>query len=259
MRVKFICLNLWLGGKLFEPMLDFLKKENVDILALQEVYDGKNAKLEKRFRSMDILAKKFDMPHYFFSPACVDVRKEGKITNGNAVFSRFPIIESKTTFFDIPFGERTNYEDFSEKRDFTQTPRNIQTATLKINSQEINVFNTQGIWGKDGNDSERRLKMSETIIREIEKKENVILAGDFNVWPETETIKMIENDLTNIFKGKISTTFNLKRKDPEFIPMIVDYIFASKNLKIIDSYCPQVDISDHFPLVCVFDIQEESI
>jgi len=33
---------------------------------------------------------------------------------------------------------------------------------------------------------------------------------------------------------------------------IVDMVFVSKEIKIIDSYQPQVDISDHLPLVINF-------
>lgn len=252
MHIKFICLNLWLGGKLFEPVLEFLKREKPDILALQEVYDGKDPKLERRFRSMEVLKEELSFSHEFFSPACVDVREEGKIVNGNAVFSRFPVVDSKTVFFDVPFGERTNFEG---PGDFTQTPRNIQYAEIEIGDKKINVFNTQGIWGEDGEDNERRLKMSEVIVREIQDKENVILAGDFNVRPNTKTILNIEKHLNNVFKGELKTTFNMKRKtNPRYATAVVDMILASDNFKIVDHYCPEVDVSDHLPLVCVFEI-----
>jgi endonuclease/exonuclease/phosphatase family metal-dependent hydrolase len=252
MNIKFICLNLWLGGKLFDPMLDFLKEEKPDILALQEIYDGKDPRLEKRFRSLEVLRKELGLLYDFFSPTCIDVRAEGKIENGNAIFSRFPIVNSNTIFFDIPFGERT---DFEGGGDYSFTPRNMQRAEIKLQNANLNVFNTQGIWGFDGEDNERRLKMSDTIISAIRGKKNILLCGDFNVRSHTKTILNIEKHLDNIFKDELRTTFNMKYKNkPSFASSVVDMIFTSKNLKVTDHYCPNVDISDHLPLVCIFEI-----
>ncbi len=101
--------------------------------------------------------------------------------------------------------------------------------------------------------------MSKIIVEKIKDKKNVLLAGDLNVLPNTKSISNIEKHLKNIFKGKVKTTFNVKRKagqktTPIISEIIIDYIFASSDLKIINSHCPQVDISDHLPLICNFEI-----
>lgn len=251
MKLKFICLNLWLGGKLFDEILDFLNKEKPDILAVQEAYDSKDENMEKRFRSIEILKSLFT--DYYFSPTCQAVLEKGKVTAGNAIFSNFPIIEKKYTFFDVPYKEVNNYE--SANGDYSLTPRNIQHALIKVQDAELNVYNTQGIWDKDGEDTERRINMSKLIIKEIKTKQNILLAGDLNVAPHTITIKNIEKHLKNIFKNKIQTTFNTRQKtNPVFKNIVADYIFASPDLKIIDNYCPQVNISDHLPLVFSVEI-----
>ena len=47
----------------------------------------------------------------------------------------------------------------------------------------------------------------------------------------------------------------MKRKtDPGYAAAVVDMIFISKNIEVISHDCPQVDISDHLPLVCKFNI-----
>lgn len=251
MKLKFICLNLWLGGKLFDGILNFLNQEKPDILAVQEAYDSKDKKIESRFRSIEILKPLFT--DYYFSPTCLAILGKNKVEAGNAVFSNFPIINKKCTFFDIQYKEVNNYE--SANGDYSMTPRNIQHALIKTQDTELNIFNTQGIWGKDGEDTERRIKMSETIIKEIKNKQNILLAGDFNVAPHTTTIQNIEKHLENTFKNKIQTTFNTRQKtNPIFEKIIADYIFTSPNLKITDSDCPQVNISDHLPLICNVEI-----
>ncbi len=175
--------------------------------------------------------------------------REEKIQEGNAIFSRYPILKNATTFYDIPYSERNLGEKY-----FTHTPRNLQHATIKIGSKTLNIFNTQGIWGIDGVDNERRLKMCKVIADKTKNEKNVILSGDFNVKINTRSINQIEQHLTNIFKNRLKTTFNMKRKNsPKFADAVIDMIFVSKEIKVIDSCCPQVDISDHMPLVITFD------
>ena len=120
----------------------------------------------------------------------------------------------------------------------------------------LNIYNTQGIWGFHGNDNQRRLNMALTIVNKIKDQENVILAGDFNVYLNTKTIKNIELYLKNIFKNELKTTFNMARKEnSSFATAVVDMIFVSNNIKIVGHYCPNVDISDHLPLVCTLEVE----
>ena len=118
----------------------------------------------------------------------MDETTEGKVDRGNAILSRFPITKTNDIFYDRPYGV------YSENRpqDFPILPRTVQKAEIQIDNKIVNVFNTQGIWGLDGDDNERRLKMSRTILDRIKGKRNVILAGDFNVKPNTKTINNIE-------------------------------------------------------------------
>jgi len=253
MRIKFLNLNIWLGGKLFDNTLEFIKKEDPNILILQEVYDSKDQELERRFRTMEILRKELGFPHNFFSSACYKIMDGAKLESGNAIFSKFPIASKETLFFDVSYGEKPTFED--PDGDYTYTPRNMQHAEIDLGSNKLNVFNLQGIWGFDPEDNERRLKTSEDIIKAIKNEENVILAGDFNVSENSKSIGNIEKYLKNIFKNELKSSFNLKQKtNPIFADLVVDFIFTSKNLQIVDHYCPQVDVSDHLPLVCVFEI-----
>ena len=135
MKVKFICLNLWLGGKLLEQILSFLEREKPDILAVQEVYDSKGG-LEERFRSTAIIKKFCAFKYHFFSPSCTAVFPDKKIPAGNAIFSKFPIVDSDTIFTFSSFAEVDNYEDPTET-DFSLVPRNLQHAKININNVKI--------------------------------------------------------------------------------------------------------------------------
>lgn len=47
----------------------------------------------------------------------------------------------------------------------------------------------------------------------------------------------------------------MKRKtNKSFAISVVDMIFVSKNIKVIDKNCPNIDITDHLPLICTLEI-----
>jgi len=253
MKIKFINLNLWGVGGIFDKALDFLVKEKFDIICLQEVFDGQAEKLEPGFRALSLLKEKLDLHYHFYSPAFTDNRKEGRIVQGNAIFSKWPIFGSHTAFFDRPYQE--DYAEIEENYPFV--PRNVQQAVIKKDNVTLNIFNTQGIWGKNGYDNERRIKFSQLVVDLVEDKENVILSGDFNVNEGTKSINILEEHLNNIFKDdKRQSSFNLKRKtNPGYATAVVDFIFASPSIKVVSHKMPSVDVSDHLPLIAELEIR----
>lgn len=117
MQFKFLCLNLWYGGKLFDAIVEFLRAENADVLTLQEVYHGDDPALAPQFRSFTELPKVLGYPHTHIAPAFRDVRPEGKIVQGNAILSRFPIVATNVIFYDVPYShERSEGANVSDHR-----------------------------------------------------------------------------------------------------------------------------------------------
>lgn len=249
--ITFLNLNIWLGGKLFDQVFTFLKKENADIIHLQEVNNGSDTRWERQFRTLEFLKREFPSYYCVFAPHVLDRRPFGKVEQGNAIFSRFPIHADEVIFYDVAFGERSE----EEEKDWSTWPCNLQHATIQVGGTKLHVFNTHGPWGIDGKDNPRRLRMSKVILQHIQMREHVILSGDFNVRPNTVTIQNIEHHLTNVFGNELISTFNMKRKDnPGYADSVVDMIFVSKNIKILEKDCPTVDVSDHLPLICKLEV-----
>src|SRR3989338_86618 len=209
MRVKFLTLNIF-NGEFLDKCIDFLKKENPDIFVLQEVYDSKDKSLEKKNRSLNILKKKFQEYYSFFTPEFYKKINGTKVDSGNVIFSRFPILRRESVYYSKSYGERK----ISSPEEFVNTARNFQAAEVKINNHSLNIVNTHGIWGFDGKDNKERLRMSDIICSKAKELTNVILAGDFNIAPNTVTIKNIEKILNNVFKDELKSTFNMKIKTP---------------------------------------------
>ncbi len=252
MELKVLVLNLWNGGELFEAALSFIKQADADVVMLQEVYDGREPTLPKKFRSLSILRKQLGYLAHDYAPEFIDNRQEGRIPQGNAIFSKFPIIESQTIFFDRPLDE--NYVGLPEN--FPTISRNLQGVLLDTSAGKVHVFNFHGVWDLNGEDfTEARKNMSKVIVKSVTGKQKVILAGDTNVKPTNPAILNIEKQLKSVFGNTLPTTFNMRRKDnPGYASAAVDMIFVSNDIKVVAKDCPDLDVSDHLPLIATLQL-----
>lgn len=251
MKLKLICLNLWQGGNLFDEIVTYIKKEQPDILACQEVFNSHDTTLEIKYRSVDALQEIFNYPYVSFEPCFAEKVAGQQIDQGNAIFSKFPITQSDVTFFDQPYGVRPE----EDPKYYEITPRNIQHVAIDAQGTTLNVYNVQGIWGKDGWDNERRLAMSQTILDTIGDANHVILTGDFNVQPKTDTIRALEAKFKNIYKDELVTSFNMKHKtDQGYATAVVDMLFTTPDITISKHVVAEDDVSDHLSLIAEIEL-----
>lgn len=252
--MKLICLNVWNGGILWENMLNFLRTENADILLLQEVHHTKDVPQEPFDRTIESLQKHLDLPYSVFAPAFLNVHQGKKVEKGNAVMSKFPLEQTNVLFYDEPYSEQDDSGEYGQ--DYTRIPRNLQHVTATVGGTKLNLFNTQGIWGFDGKDNPRRQAMGEKILQAVAGKEHMILGGDLNVNEPSQVIQTLSQNLTNIFAGERKTSFNVPRKKhPGYAVAVVDFIFTTPDIRIIEHSSPLVDASDHLPLVLNFEVK----
>jgi len=247
MTIKFVTLNLWLGGKLFDDILQFLKQQDADIVVLQEAYNGEDSALERRFRSMQVLQQELDYPYQDFVADYRDFdHTDGKAQRGNAILSKFPIIARDALFFAEPYNE--TYRDVPGN--FEHCPRDLQHVTLQTPAGGVNVYNIQGVWDMNGdNYSPQRRRMAELIVDTVKGRPNVILAGDTNAKQTNQAIADIEKSLKSVFGRDLPTTFNMRHKDnPGYATAAVDGIFVSPGIKVLKRTCHDDNLSDHLAL-----------
>ncbi len=255
MHFKLITLNLWIGGVLFDRIVDFLREENADIVLLQEVLQGEDPSLPIQYRSFDALRQALDYRYSDFAPSMVDIFPWGNIPNGNAVLSRLPIVQSQVTPFDPSMDSSTPRSPFDPNA-WPVTPRSLQHVVVKTQAANLNIYNFQGVWDLDGDRvSPQRENMRDVILREIARKQHVIVAGDTNAKHTNPVMRALEVPLVNVFGDELKTSFNMWRKEnPGYGTAVVDMIYASRDLRVASKRCPDVDISDHLPLVAEFEI-----
>lgn len=236
-----------------DEIIQFLAEQDADIVLLQEVYNSKDSNLKKKYRSVTIFQEKLAYQYFNFAPAHLDIYDFGKVVQGNLVLSKFPIIDSDSIFFAEPYGERDPFDSEA----WPKTPRNLQHVVLSSPGGELNVFNFHGVWDLEGDSySTERQKMSQSVIGSTKGKKNVILAGDTNAKPTNKAIREIERYLISVFGNKLTTTFNMRRKEnPGYATAAVDMIFVSSNIEVLDRGCIDIDLSDHLPVMATFQIK----
>ncbi len=112
-----------------------------------------------------------------------------------------------------------------------------------------------GIWNKDKLGDFRTIAQSEFILSKIKQNVPCIVTGDFNLLPNTKSIKMIDEKMTNLIK-----VYGIKSTRPTFDDgldkgnLVCDYIFVNNKVKVKDFKVIDTNVSDHLPLILDFEI-----
>ena len=256
MRLKVVNLNTWIGGQhTWDNIASYLSAESPDVIFLQEVVESGGLLSKHYFNTSSSLKKLLDYPYADFEPQFVVRNKytDGEfLPMGVSILSKFPLKNRKAFWFE---GDHASKVDLLGDFDISNFPRCLLHCELEVGGSLCNVISLQGVWAKTHTETPKQLNMSEKIKDYIKDLPNVIMTGDFNVNEGTQSIQNIEGILVNIFKGERISSFNMKHKsNPGFASAIVDFIFSSPNLKVVEHYTSSCDVSDHQSQVVVFEL-----
>ncbi len=249
--MKLISFNIWQGIAGHKNLLGFFEKhKEVDVFCLQEVWH--NGPQEKIVRGIDMSPRLrnafteisarlpehvgYFRPHYedWFGLAIFVKKKYLLLAEGD-------IFVHKQKEF-IPEGDVGNHA------------RNIQYVMLQTDTGIRTVVNFHGLWnGRGKTDSEDRLKQSDRIVEFLKSLNNpFVLCGDFNLLPDTESLRKLENlGLRNLIKeyGITSTRTSFYNKPEKF----ADYALVSDGIEVKDFKALSDEVSDHTPLYLEFE------
>lgn len=131
----------------------------------------------------------------------------------------------------------------------------LQYARVAKGGRQYNILNFHGLWvyRKWHSDTPRRIEQSRAILDFIGTlRGRTVLCGDFNLTPETESLRMLEESgLRNLVKeyGVRSTrTKKFWRSRDTF----ADYVLVSKGVEVDDFGTIDEPVSDHLPLYLDF-------
>lgn len=246
--MKFIQLNIWRG---YQKMyaIDFLKRENADMVNLQEVTSGMGTTDTDYFDTREALQEALGYRYSFYSPTIGGRLGRHLVSEGQLILSKYPIVHKEAVYLH---GKPDFRSSFVGKRD--RNVEVLQHAKIKAGSKTINLLNYHGflIWGsRAGNKTTEAY--SKVILEHMDaasRDEYVILSGDFNLSPASKSLRMISGRYPDLIsRYKIKTTRNelSREKTP------VDNIFVNDRVRVKSFRVPRVYISDHLPLVMSFE------
>ena len=249
-----ITLNLW-GGVVYEPLMEFIKKHSldVDVFCFQEMLFGNNPQVtpiakarENLFYEISLLLPEFTA-YKHISPTKHFEHEPIEFEGGQAIFVRKGI-EAKDGGGFLCYNELPQNNDGGGR-----ITGNLQWIDLELGGGLLTIANLHGLWQKDTKklDTPERLiqskKVKDFLATRNSKK---IICGDFNLMPDGESIKILEQGMTNLIKE-----YNIQSTRSKFYqngPRFADYILVSPDIKITDFKVFQDDVSDHLPLMLDF-------
>jgi exonuclease III len=260
-----MCLNGW-GGKLFEELLPYLEAASPDILCIQEVIHSPGSVNEwLTYRDGDhILPQRANffrdvshvLPYHLatFCPAAQgalwDEDKAVPSQWGLATFVHrsFPVIGQVQGFV---------HKDFSPDG-YGDHPRSRNAHGVRVydytSHRTVSVTHMHGLRDLNGKrDTIERAEQAQKLLdlsRRLSKTGDVVIVcGDFNVEPESETLAILEaSGLTDLVTGRgFESTRSTHYKKPG---RFADYMLINREeiVKSFDVIC-YPEVSDHCPLL----------
>ncbi len=173
------------------------------------------------------------------------------------------------SFFEI---QKAPNEEFAQATFIRKNLRCSKTETLLVDDVDkgvvlyteidlggktLHLCNIHGVAHPEKGDNPARLLQSQTIIDFMHGKEGLkIVGGDVNVSPDTKTYNMfIEQGYRELVKDfNIKTTRNHFAWDrfPDNPLYYSDYVYVSKDVPVKSLIVPDVEVSDHLPIILDF-------
>jgi exonuclease III len=254
--MKLISLNTW-AGKLFDPLMEYvsLESSDTDIFCFQEIFDTTTNKKTLDAGQRANLYKELSgaLPDHVgrFAPSEQGYGYRGPVSFnlywGLAMFVKkdVEIKYSGDIFVHGRYSLRGKHHKNSS--------RNLQYALVNANGINYTIANLHGLWnGKGKTDTEERLEQSSKIKSFLNKAEGKkILSGDFNLLPNTKSLRIMKAGLVDLIEEKDIPTTRSKfytRSSDKF----ADYILVSPDVDVKSFEVPNVEVSDHLPMVLKF-------
>jgi endonuclease/exonuclease/phosphatase family metal-dependent hydrolase len=253
--MKLISLNTWGGRAGHELLLDFIRKHHdVDVVCLQEVWNANGENEADVLTSMGLISLENVMLDLWTHVTAILPEHRGVFFPyvgehyGQAFFVRKDVVLAKEGALF------THREPGYIPSVAHGTASTLQYATLETPRGPRTFLNFHGLWnGKGKSDTEDRLRQSDNILTFLKTLDHpFVLIGDFNLLPETESLKKFEQfGLRNLIAeyGFTSTRTSLYKKELRY----ADYAFVSDGIEVKDFQVLPDEVSDHNPLFIEFE------
>ena len=234
MKIKLMSFNTQHCKNYLEQKIDFdimaktVLSLGADFVGLNEMRGaGEDAEYTAQTETLAALT---GMENYYFAKA-IDVPDGGPY--GNAFISKLAITEVEN--IPIPDPVVKKYDGYYESRCLLRAKLECGLTVLVVHM---------------GLNPDERESAVKTVIENM-PKEKCILMGDFNAEPDDcilDPIRALMRDTAELFDEE-------KKSFPSDKPrMKIDYIFATRDVKVLSADIPAAVASDHRPYIAEIEI-----
>lgn len=235
-------------GKYLDALVDFLKREDPDIVAMQEVtYGDVSYYHDKTINLFEYIKGETGLGGYFASDQ--KFADSPKSLFGNVVLTKLPITDSKVlTLMDFRPVTLAEFEDSSI---FPYLGRLAIDVVINVNGRTVHALSWHGAWTAPPVDTQETLRQAGMVRGYLKSLAAPFIIGvDMNNIPGSKTVEIIENVANNLMIGS-HVRQTTHPKIHKIVPKgyLVDYIFTSDDFKLISLEVPEILVSDHLPVV----------
>ena len=243
--MKLLQLNAW-NIRLATRIEDMINKEGPDVVTFQEVME---ADVDLGFfPTLTEFSDKVRFHHCYFSPV-YDMQFMGRAAGwGNGIMSNLALNQQQTVFTNLEYKSNMSFEEDD------YNVRNFQHVVVADqNGKPVHIINHHGYHvpeHKKGNDF--TMKACQQIAAfAVELEGPVIITGDFNLEPTSESLAVLNNLFRNL---TVEYGLETTRTDLTHKTEACDYIFVNDKVVVKDFYASSVVASDHQGLVLDFEV-----
>ena len=251
--VKFIQVNVFLGTYL-GALIDFLRAEEPDIISMQEVSTGALCKsappIDDVFGALQEALGYDGVRH-----ADIQLNNDSGSTSGNAILTHLPIVDSQVVTLKT-FRPLSLEETMKNPALIQQLPRHALDVQVKVGTKTLRALSWHGAWVAPPQDTPELLRQAQILSTYIKSlKAPFVMGCDANAVVQSKTIQAVGNGIRNCMLGS-GILQSTHPKLHAIVPrgFLVDYIFSSPELNLIDIKAPLVNVSDHLPIVSRFKL-----
>lgn len=226
---------------------EFITRESPDVICLQEVGMFDTMSIKRAFRAY---------PYTHFHAR----RLSNNTWFATATLSRFPVREKGA----ILFPKTGNVSIYT---DITVQGQTLRVYNNHLESTGLNLSYSFARLKQEDKRNEEIIKVStrlrDAFVKRAQQVDTVaahiaaspfpvLVCGDFNDFPMSYTYRKMKGKLSDAFVAAgagIPTSF--RNRWPVFR---IDYIFSDRFFQASHFYIPQVDYSDHYPVVAIFTL-----
>lgn len=238
--MKLISLNIELNMH-HELVLPFLKKENADVICLQELLE-EDFEMYKKELEMDGIHQ---IAGYIFDK--VHIESTGK-RHGPAIFSK-NIVDSGYFFYvgSLSCIEDT-FENYIKKENHIENRVLVWVDVKDYNDQIFRVTTSHLPITHHGEVTPFQLEANDILVRQLKKLGEIIFCGDTNAPRGRESFNRIAREFKDNIPLKYKTSLDKKIHRAKDIDFMVDCFFTTPKY-IASKVELKSGVSDHMAVV----------